>query len=185
MQLRRRCRSLAIGLAWRGDRGLASVAVTVWRLPRGSACRLPRRLFYHAYLVAFVFYLTITLGSLFFVLLHHLSRAGWSVTSSPPGRGPQRQRGPAGDLVRAAGLHLHEIYPWADHRPAYLLRLEAVDRSDRPRSAAQGRLPDTRPRRWLTPTSSAASSSTLSSGASWPGTSAAIRSSRTAPATCD
>ena len=37
-------------------------------------------LFKHAYLVAFVFYLMITLGSLFFVLLHHLARAGWSVT---------------------------------------------------------------------------------------------------------
>ena len=37
-----------------------------------------RSMFFHAYLVSFVFYLTITLGSLFFVLLHHLARAGWS-----------------------------------------------------------------------------------------------------------
>jgi hypothetical protein len=37
-------------------------------------------LFSHAYLVAFTFYLLITLGALFFVMLHHLSRAGWSVT---------------------------------------------------------------------------------------------------------
>jgi hypothetical protein len=37
-------------------------------------------LFFHSYLVAYVFYLSITLGALFFVLLHHLSRAGWSVT---------------------------------------------------------------------------------------------------------
>lgn len=39
-----------------------------------------RNIFFHAYLVAFVFWLSITLGGLFFVMLHHLSRAGWSVT---------------------------------------------------------------------------------------------------------
>ncbi len=36
--------------------------------------------FYHSYLFAFCFFLTITLGALFFVIVHHLSRAGWSVT---------------------------------------------------------------------------------------------------------
>jgi hypothetical protein len=40
----------------------------------------PRAIFFHAYLVAFLFFLSITLGALFFVLLHHLARAGWSVT---------------------------------------------------------------------------------------------------------
>jgi hypothetical protein len=34
----------------------------------------------HAYRTAFAFYLSITLGALFFVMLHHLCRAGWSVT---------------------------------------------------------------------------------------------------------
>ena len=36
--------------------------------------------FYHAYLVSFAFFLTIALGSLFFVMIQHLTRAGWSVT---------------------------------------------------------------------------------------------------------
>jgi hypothetical protein len=35
--------------------------------------------FYTSYLVAFAFLLTITLGALFFVVLQHLVRAGWSV----------------------------------------------------------------------------------------------------------
>ena len=35
--------------------------------------------FFHAYLVSFCFYLSISLGALFFVALHHASRAGWSV----------------------------------------------------------------------------------------------------------
>ncbi len=36
--------------------------------------------FFHAYLVSFCFYLSISLGALFFVALQHASRAGWSVT---------------------------------------------------------------------------------------------------------
>jgi hypothetical protein len=40
----------------------------------------PPTLDFYACLVAFTFYLSITLGALFFVMLHHLSRAGWSVT---------------------------------------------------------------------------------------------------------
>ena len=35
--------------------------------------------FLHAYLVSFCFYLSISLGALFFVALQHASRAGWSV----------------------------------------------------------------------------------------------------------
>ncbi|MCC7380547.1 MAG: quinol:cytochrome C oxidoreductase [Deltaproteobacteria bacterium] len=35
--------------------------------------------FFHSYLVAFAFFLTITLGGLFFVTVQHLTRAGWSV----------------------------------------------------------------------------------------------------------
>ena len=37
--------------------------------------------FFHAYLVSFAFFLSIALGSLFFVMIQHLTRAGWSVTS--------------------------------------------------------------------------------------------------------
>ncbi len=33
-----------------------------------------------SYLTAYLFVLSIALGALFFVLVHHLSRAGWSVT---------------------------------------------------------------------------------------------------------
>jgi hypothetical protein len=35
--------------------------------------------FYHAYLVSFCFYLSLSLGALFFVALQHASRAGWSI----------------------------------------------------------------------------------------------------------
>jgi len=38
------------------------------------------RRFYFAYLVSFMFFLSIALGALIFVLLQHLTRAGWSVS---------------------------------------------------------------------------------------------------------
>lgn len=40
--------------------------------------------FWASYLVAFSFVLTISLGNLFFVMLQHLTRAGWSVTIRRP-----------------------------------------------------------------------------------------------------
>ena len=35
--------------------------------------------FLYAYLLNFCYFLTLSLGALFFVLLHHVTRAGWSV----------------------------------------------------------------------------------------------------------
>lgn len=60
------------GVAWYFGRGIVNTPTLVYY---GFS-----PIFYHAYLLAFVFYLTITLGSLFFVMLHHLARSGWSVT---------------------------------------------------------------------------------------------------------
>jgi hypothetical protein len=53
-----------------------------WPIARGLLPQTPveNALFLHGYLVALTFYLSIALGALFFVMLHHLSRAGWSVT---------------------------------------------------------------------------------------------------------
>jgi hypothetical protein len=38
-----------------------------------------REHFFYSYLLAFVYFLGLTLGALFFTMLHHLARAGWSV----------------------------------------------------------------------------------------------------------
>src|SRR5580658_9790275 len=37
------------------------------------------RTFFHSYLIGFMFFLAIALGGLFFVLLQHATKAGWSV----------------------------------------------------------------------------------------------------------
>ncbi len=62
-------------LAW-----LAAVGGCRWPCGCRRKSRWGYALFAHAYLVAFTFYLSIALGALFFVMLHHISRAGWSVT---------------------------------------------------------------------------------------------------------
>ena len=46
----------------------------------GLSGDLMRKHFFHSYLFAYVLFLSLSLGALFFVLLHHLTRAGWSVT---------------------------------------------------------------------------------------------------------
>ena len=70
--------------------------------------------FFHAYLVAFMFYLGITLGAIFFVMLHHLARAGWSVTVR------RIAEGFAGNIWLMAILFIpvlrgmHHMYEWMD-----------------------------------------------------------------------
>lgn len=52
---------------------LAAGVALAWRRPDGAAR------FYEAYLVNYAYVLSLSLGALFFVLLHHATRSGWSV----------------------------------------------------------------------------------------------------------
>jgi hypothetical protein len=67
-------RPIAVALTIVGIAGLAIGAGLGWRQGDGWAY------FFHAYLVSYAFFLSISLGGLFFVALHHVTRAGWSVT---------------------------------------------------------------------------------------------------------
>jgi hypothetical protein len=71
-------------------------------------------LFYHAYLVAFVFYLTIALGSLFFVMLHHLARAGWSVTLRRLAEALSGNMLLLALLFLPIAMNLGKIYSWSE-----------------------------------------------------------------------
>ncbi|MGD0896484.1 MAG: hypothetical protein ABR915_01530, partial [Thermoguttaceae bacterium] len=85
----------------------------------GSACGLvlwsPQsgRVFFHAYLVAYVFYLSITLGALFFVMLDHLSRAGWSVTLRRLAEALAGNVGLMGVLTIPLLVWMGDLYEWA------------------------------------------------------------------------
>jgi len=75
--------------------------------------------FFQAYLVNFCYFLSLGLGALFFVILQHLTRAGWSVVVR------RLAEGLAGTLPVLALLAvlvlvgMGELYPWATgHAPA-------------------------------------------------------------------
>ncbi len=70
-------RKLAIGLAVIGLGGGAAVGYT-------GAFGTTAHHFWHSYLIAFLFGLTMCLGGLFFVFVQHLVRAGWSVAVRRP-----------------------------------------------------------------------------------------------------
>ena len=65
-------RKLAIGVAVVGLGGGAAIGYT-------GAFGTDAHHFWRAYLIAFLFGLTMCLGGLFFVFVQHLTRAGWSV----------------------------------------------------------------------------------------------------------
>jgi len=94
--------------------GLVLAAIGTAGSSLGWRVQYAPMLFFHAYLVAFVFYLTITLGSLFFVLLHHLSRAGWSVTLRRLAEALSGNMLLMAILFVPLAFNLNAIYPWAE-----------------------------------------------------------------------
>ena len=101
------------------------------RLGPGSAT-IRRSLFFHAYLVAFTFYLSITLGALFFVMLHHLTRAGWSVTLRRLAEGLSGNIGLMAVLFVPVLLGMGQLYEWA--RPEAIAAAMPLWRPRRPTS---------------------------------------------------
>jgi hypothetical protein len=65
-----------------------------------------------SYLVAFSFYLTITLGALFFVVLQHLVKAGWSVTVRRVAEGISKNILLCLVLFIPVVLMAPKLYPW-------------------------------------------------------------------------
>ncbi len=70
----RACVGLSTGLLVAGAIGLGLTVAIELLFGTGA------KGFFHRYLVAFAFCMTITLGSLFFVLIQHLTKAGWSAS---------------------------------------------------------------------------------------------------------
>ncbi len=151
-------RTIAAGLAL-AVAGLALAFCVGWRGPES------RTLFCHAYLVAFLFYLTIALGGLFFVLLHHLARAGWSVTLRRLAEALAANLGLLALLALPLVAGLWEVYPGRGPRLS-------VRTCSRPKPLTSARWPSGPGWPLVSPC-----------GSSWPGTSAAARFARTPAAT--
>jgi len=71
--------------------------------------------FYASYLVNFIFFLSLSLGALVFVLLQHVTRAGWSVAVRRLAEGvAPNVFVPMAFLVIPVILGLDKLYPWTD-----------------------------------------------------------------------
>jgi hypothetical protein len=69
--------------------------------------------FFHAWLVSWLFFLSLALGALFFVMLQHLTRAGWSVVVRRVAEIVASTLAPLALLGMPLVLGLGELYPWA------------------------------------------------------------------------
>ncbi|OFV83453.1 MAG: hypothetical protein A2Y78_10410 [Acidobacteria bacterium RBG_13_68_16] len=71
------------------------------------------RRFFFAYLVNFAFVLSLALGALYFVLLHHLTHSGWSVVVRRVGEALTAALPLLALLFIPVLLGLKELYPWS------------------------------------------------------------------------
>lgn len=69
--------------------------------------------FFHAYLVSFSYFLSLTLGALFFVLLQHVTRSGWSVVLRRLAEGIAATLPVLGILSIPVLIGMAYLYPWA------------------------------------------------------------------------
>ncbi len=92
--------------------GVAGLAVAVGA---GAAAGDGWRGFYHSWLANFAFYTSIALGALFFVLVQHLTRAGWSVTIRRCAESVAANLLlPLPLLAIPVLLGMGQLFPWAD-----------------------------------------------------------------------
>jgi hypothetical protein len=71
--------------------------------------------FFRAYLVNFVYFLSLALGALFFVLISHLTRAGWNVTLRRVAESATFAFVPLAVLALLLIPGLHDLYEWTHH----------------------------------------------------------------------
>jgi hypothetical protein len=92
-----------------GALGLALLAVS-FLAGRGQGPQL-----YHSYLLNWLFFATLGVGGLFFVLLQHVTRAGWSVVVRRLAEHVAATLPVLALLFVPLAFGLHDVYPWAAH----------------------------------------------------------------------
>jgi hypothetical protein len=90
-----------------GILGLGAAVILAVVLPDGESR------FFPAYLTAFAYFLSLALGALFFVLLQHLTGAGWSVVVRRLAEGVAGSLPVLAVLVVPVLLGIHELYDWS------------------------------------------------------------------------
>jgi hypothetical protein len=87
--------------------GLLAAGVLATSTPTGRAD------FFHSYLANFMYFLSLSLGGLFFVLIMHLTRAGWSVTLRRLAEVVAWAVVPLSVLAVVVLFGMHDLYEWS------------------------------------------------------------------------
>jgi hypothetical protein len=95
----------------RGRNRLAALALAGWVASLPGFFADPGR-FAQSYLVAYLFWLTLPLGALFFLMVQHLSGAVWSVSSRRIVEAVSGVLPAAAVLYLPVALSLHRLYEW-------------------------------------------------------------------------
>jgi hypothetical protein len=74
---------------------------------------ISERSWLHPYLISYCYFLAITIGALFFVIIHHLVRAGWSSSLRRIAEGVSQNFIVMAVLTIPILLNLGEVYQWA------------------------------------------------------------------------
>jgi hypothetical protein len=100
------------GRLWRGLSLVGGVAVLA-SIAIAAASPGGWQRFFFAYLVNFAYLLSLALGALYFVILHHLTHAGWSVVIRRVSEAVSAALPCLALLFVPVLLGLHELYPWS------------------------------------------------------------------------
>jgi hypothetical protein len=95
----------------RGRNAIALVAVVGWAASAAGYAADPKR-FFAAYLTAFLFALTLTLGAMFFVMMQHLTGAVWSVTMRRLAENVMASMPVVALLFIPVALGMRSLYEW-------------------------------------------------------------------------
>jgi len=95
----------------RGRNTIVALALAGWAASALGLAADPAR-FALSYLVAYLFFLSLALGALFFVMVQHLSGAVWSVSSRRIAETLMATLPAAAFLFVPVALNLHHLYEW-------------------------------------------------------------------------
>ncbi len=95
----------------RGRNAIALLAIAGWAACAAGYAADPKR-FLAAYLTAFLFALTVTLGAMFFVMMQHLTGAVWSVTLRRLAENVMASMPVLVLLFIPVAAGLHSLYEW-------------------------------------------------------------------------
>ncbi len=106
--------SIPPGNGWGRLPAAGGIALVVGLIGSLALGRADLKQFYFSWLVAFLYFLSIALGALFFVLIHYISKAGWSTAVRRIAENAMATLPAFAVLVLPIALGMSELFIWTD-----------------------------------------------------------------------